>query len=414
MSTVTEDISAVSHSVEVQPALRAALLTGGVDRPYAYGLAMSLAARNVDMDVIGNAVIDSPEMHATPNLHFIHLWPGEAGKTGRFAKWVRILNHYVALLQYACSAQPRLFHILWNSKVQIFDRTLLMLYYKALGKKVTLTAHNVNQARRDGKDTTLNRLTLRIQYNLTDHIFVHTEKMKAELTADFNVSGQRITVIRHPVNDAFPDTELTPAEARSRLGIKQDQKVLLCFGRIKPYKGIEHLFAAFKQLVAYDESYRLIVAGEVQKGNEAYWNTLKESVTHELALKQIIPETQFIPDEAMELYLKASDALVLPYNEIFQSGVLFLGYSFGLPVIATDVGSFREEIVEGVTGYICKPSDPMSLAGAIRTYFAGDLYRDLDVHRQRIRDYAEINHSWSAVAELTRTVYAKLLRSNAS
>jgi glycosyltransferase involved in cell wall biosynthesis len=53
----------------------------------------------------------------------------------------------------------------------------------------------------------------------------------------------------------------------------------------------------------------------------------------------------------MEVYLKAADVMVLPYNEIFQSGVLFLGYSFGLPVIATDVGSFREEIVEGERGF---------------------------------------------------------------
>ncbi len=69
--------------------------------------------------------------------------------------------------------------------------------------------------------------------------------------------------------------------------------------------------------------------------------------------------------------------MVLPYKEIFQSGVLFLAYPFGLPVVATDVGSFREEIVEGSTGFLCKPGDPAELAKAVETYFASDLYKNL-------------------------------------
>ena len=91
----------------------------------------------------------------------------------------------------------------------------------------------------------------------------------------------------------------------------------------------------------------------------------------------------------MELYLKGADVLVLPYKEIFQSGVLFLAYSFGLPVVATDVGSFREEIVEGSTGFLCQPGDPAELAKAIETYFASDLFKNLKVRRQELKDYAE-------------------------
>jgi glycosyltransferase involved in cell wall biosynthesis len=168
------------------------------------------------------------------------------------------------------------------------------------------------------------------------------------------------------------------------------------------------LLAAFQQLVRNDESYRLIIAGEVQKGNEKYLEEVQRTVTRELDQEQIILKTQFVPDEEMEVYLKAADVLVLPYNEIFQSGVLFLGYSFGLPVIATDVGSFREEIVEGETGFLCRPCDPADLARTIAIYFASALYRNLGARRQEIKDYADIHHSWEAVAELTRSVYAEL------
>ena len=390
-------------------AIDAALLTGGVDRPYAYGLAMALLSKNVRLDVIGSDVVDSPEMHSSPNLRFYNLWPARRRKTTLLSKLTRILRHYVSLVRYAATAKPGVFHILWNSKVQVIDRTLLMLYYKVLGKSIVLTAHNVNQGRRDSNDSLFNRITLRIQYRLADHLFVHTQKMKEELIEQFGVSDRSVTVIRHPINNAFPDTALTPREAKRRLGIMGHEKTILFFGRIKPYKGVEHLLAACQRLMVNDANYRLIIAGEVQKGNEKYQEELRSAVNSELHRGQIILKVQFIPDEEMELYLKCADVLVLPYNEIFQSGVLFLAYSFGLPVIATDVGSFREEIVEGRTGYLCRPSDPVDLAETIKIYFASDLYRDLDARRQEIKDYAYVHHSWNAVAELTRHVYAELL-----
>ena len=80
---------------------------------------------------------------------------------------------------------------------------------------------------------------------------------------------------------------------------------------------------------------------------------------------RVIEKIEYVPDEATELYFKAADVLVLPYVRVFQSGVLFLGYSFGLPVIAADVGSLKEEIVEGKTGFVFKPQDSSDLARTI-------------------------------------------------
>jgi glycosyltransferase involved in cell wall biosynthesis len=406
---VAEGILPLRTGVTPPAQLDVALLTGGFDRPYAFGLAMALISKSVRLEVIGNDEVDSPEMHTSPNLRFLNLWPAQRRKATLAAKMSRILRHYARLVRYAAVAKPDVFHILWNSKVQFFDRTLLMLYYKVLGKKIALTVHNVNQGRRDSNDSPLNRVTLKIQYRLADHMFVHTKKMKHELVEEFGVCERTVTVIRHPINNAFPDTDLTPADAKRRLGVGDDEKAILFFGRIKPYKGLEHLLAAFQSLAASDAKYRLIIAGELQKGNENYLGEVQRAVTREVDRGRIILKIQFIPDEEMEVYLKAADVLVLPYNEIFQSGVLFLGYSFGLPIIATDVGSFREEIVEGSTGYLCRPADPTDLAKTIATYFASDLYRNLGTRRKEIKDYAYVHHSWDAVAELTRHVYAELL-----
>jgi glycosyltransferase involved in cell wall biosynthesis len=94
--------------------------------------------------------------------------------------------------------------------------------------------------------------------------------------------------------------------------------------------------------------------------------------------------------------------------------VLFLAYSFGLPVVATDVGSLREDMIEGNTGFLCKPGNPAKLAEAIERYFASDLFKNLEVRRRELKDYASANHSWDVVAELTSNTYAKMSGRNPS
>src|SRR5262249_40048035 len=159
-------------------------------------------------------------------------------------------------IRYASNAGPRIFHILWNNKFELFDRTLLILYYRLQGRKIVLTAHNVNAGKRDSNDSLINRLTLRIQYQLADHIFVHTEAMKRELVESFNIREGAITVIPLGINSSVPVTDLTPEQARRWLGIGKGEKTLLFYGRIGPYKGVEFLTAAFQRVMAGNPDYR--------------------------------------------------------------------------------------------------------------------------------------------------------------
>jgi D-inositol-3-phosphate glycosyltransferase len=341
------------------------LLTGGIDRPYAFGLAMALVSKGVRLDVIGSDGVDSPEMHSTPGLTFLNLQGGKRENVSRAKKASRVLAYYSRLVGYASSCRPKIFHILWNNKLQSFDRTCLTMYYKLKGKKLVFTAHNVNAGKRDGNDSLMNRLTLKIQYRLLDHIFVHTEKMKAELLQDFGVRPQAVTVIRHPVNSVFPDTDLTPAAAKKKLGLGESDKAILFYGAIRPYKGLEYLVDAFHLLVAKNPEYRLIIAAEPKKGAEEYLRDILERIERGGHREKVMQRLEFIPDKDTELYYKAADVLALPYKEIFQSGVLFVGYNFGLPVVATDVGSFRDDIPEGKTGFLCKPGDVVDLARVI-------------------------------------------------
>jgi len=389
------------------PPLEIALLTGGQDRHYAIGLAMALVERDVAIEVIGSDEIDGPELHGNPRAQFRNLHGGQqsAGLAQRIG---RILSFYARLFRYASTARPKIFHILWNNKLQVLDRTFVMLFYKLAGKKVVFTAHNVNAGRRDKKDTWLNRVTLKCQYKLLDHLFVHTEKMKSELVSEFGVSSAKITIIPYGINNAVPCTELTREEARQMLGLRNDEKTILFFGAIKQYKGLEYLVAAFQQIAARDD-YRLIIAGERKKGYEKYWQSIEETIESHPSRDKVLQKIEFIPDAETEIYFKAADVAVLPYTEIFQSGILFLAYSFGLPVISTDVGSFGEDILHGETGFVCKARDTKDLARTIEQYFESDLYRDLDYRRLEIRDYTVSRHSWAMVGAMTRDVYSELL-----
>jgi glycosyltransferase involved in cell wall biosynthesis len=386
-----------------------ALLTGGSDKPYVFGLATELISKGAEVDLIGSDELNCPEFHGVPGLNFLNLRGDQRSDASLTRKVLRVSQYYSSLIRYAATAKPKIFHILWNNKFQYLDRTLLMYYYKLLGKRVVLTVHNVNTRRRDCTDSPLNRFTLRVQYRLADHMFVHTEKMKRELIEDYDAQAARITVIPFGINNAVPNTELTPGEAKKRLGLRDDEKAILFFGRITPYKGLEYLVDAFKQILARRADYRLIIAGRPAIESAGYWANVQESIREEMQRGQVLVRADFIPDEETEVYFKAADVLVLPYRDIYQSGVLFLGHSFGLPVLAADVGSLSDEIVEGKTGYVFKSEDSIDLKRAIERYFSSQLYENLNGLRPEIRDNAILEHSWDVVGQVTMRVYTALV-----
>ena len=384
------------------------LLTGGGDRPYALGMASALADQGIAVDFIGSDELDAPELHTAPLVTFFNLRGDQREDAPLRHKVVRILAYYARLLKYVLRSEPPIFHILWNNKFELIDRTLLMLYYKVMGKHLVLTAHNVNARKRDARDSFLNRLSLRIQYTLSDHVFVHSKRLKTELVSDFCLREDKVSVIPFGINNTVPNTAFSAAEAKRQLGISEHDKTLLFFGNVAPYKGLEYLVAAFAKILKKESNYRLIIAGR-PKGGERYWQDIEQMITRLGIKERIVQKIEYVPDEQTELYFKAADVLILPYTRVFQSGVLFLGYAFGLPAIATDVGALRDDVIEGETGFLCRAGDPDDLADTIHAYFASDLYENLETRRNQIQHLANERNSWVKVAEILGAVYRKML-----
>jgi glycosyltransferase involved in cell wall biosynthesis len=387
-----------------------ALLTAGRDKSYALGLAASLIAKGIQFEFVGSNEVDGPFLHGNPAVGFLNLRGDQSEDASRTQKIIRVFTYYCRLIIYVAKTPPRILHILWNNKFEWFDRTALMLFYRMCGHKVVYTAHNVNAGDRDGNDSYINRLTLKTQYRLANHIFVHTEKMRGDLGRQFQVPAHKISVIPFGVNSTLADTDLDRTAARARLGLRSDDRVLLFFGNVAPYKGLEYLVEAIPRLPTASAFCRLLIAGHLK--GESYWQAIQKRISGLELGSCVSSRIEHIPDDEAETYFKAADALVLPYTYIFQSGVLFLAYNFGLPVLAADVGSLREYIVEGETGFVFRTQDSEDLARTIEQFFRSDLYKELSTRRKAIREFARERYSWSRVASITIDVYEKLLGRN--
>ena len=392
--------------------MKVALLTGGKDPHYARGLLRELAAKGVHVALIGHGELAGCEGAAHERVEVHDLIGNRNPADGLMAKAWRVLSYYGRLLAFAARTDTKLFHILWFRKFPLLERTLLNVYFKLLGAKLVFTAHNVDDQARDGRACTFsNRLSLTFLYRTVDHILVHTRSMKREVVEQFNVAEHKVTVIPFGANDIIPASSATRSAARQQLGLGSEEKVLLFFGNITPYKGIEDLLLALAVLVREDGRFTVVLAGSVKDGNcEAYWGKL-EGVIEELKLSKYVRKAiRYVPDGEVGLFFRASDVSVLPYRRVYQSGVLSLSYAQGLPVIATDVGSLKEDILEGETGLIFRAGDALDLADKVRAYFASDLFKDLETRRPKIREYGAAQFSWARNAELTCAVYEHVLQ----
>lgn len=386
--------------------LKISLLTGGQDIHYALGLLSGLVFKDIKVEFIGNNSMEQAEITKSKNVIYYNLRGDQSPNAPIEKKIIRVLKYYFKLIIYAARTDSKIFHILWLNKFTYFDRTVMNVYYKILGKKLIFTAHDINYRKLIGKDSLFNRLTLKFLYEIVDHILVHTEKMREELINDYKIKKEKISIIPFGVNEVIPNTNLTREEAKEKLNLEKDKNHILFFGNIAPYKGLDQLIKAMVHLKG--RSIKLIVAGRIKKDCQEYWNEIQKMINDFDLSGYIIKRIEYIPEEEAEIYFKSVDALVMPYRYIFQSGVIFTAYHFGLPVIATDVGSLKDDIIEGKTGIVCRANDSEDLAKKIKTYFESDLFKNLERKREEIIRYAKEKYSWEKAGGKTYEVYKKL------
>lgn len=171
-------------------------------------------------------------------------------------------------------------------------------------------------------------------------------------------------VVPHPLYDMFARGEMSREAARQRLGIAPEASVLLFFGFVRDYKGLDVLIEALPAVRKVFPDVLLVIAGEFWQDRRNY-----EQRIEALGLKDhILIVDRYIPNEEVEIYFKAADLVTLPYTTATQSGVLQLALGFGIPVVSTRVGGLSEAVEEGKGVILVDPRNSVALADAIISF----------------------------------------------
>lgn len=179
------------------------------------------------------------------------------------------------------------------------------------------------------------------------------------------VKNKPTKLVPHPLYDNFGE-RISKEEARKKLDIKEADKVILFFGFIRKYKGLDILLEAFRMVKEKSmiSNLKLLIAGEFYEDEKNY-----SSLLHDPKIKDsLILHTHFVSDSEVKYYLCAADCLIQPYRSATQSGVTPLAYYFEVPMIVTNVGGLPHMVPDKKAGLVAEPTS-QSLAQKITEFF---------------------------------------------
>lgn len=254
--------------------------------------------------------------------------------------------------------------------------------------KVLFLCHNVFPHERFPIDRMLTKGTL----NKGDCFIVQSKRDADDLLSIIPDAKYQQTV--HPTYNVFKMQNLTKADARGQLNIREDEKVLLFFGFIREYKGLRYLIKAMPEIVAVLSETKLLIVGDFggMENKNNYLRQIEEAGVQE----NIAIYDGYIPDREIEKFFAACDLVVCPYTDATQSGIVQIAYGFEKPVIATNVGGLPDVVIDGETGYLVKQKEYEALAKVVIHFFHEDKEYSF---RENIRKETD-RYDWDRMREV--------------
>jgi len=238
-------------------------------------------------------------------------------------------------------------------------------------------------------------------YRLVDRIHVMSSYARDRLAAEFGVPAEKLLltpmgnfedfVVQHPVDAG--------AACRSSLDVPQEARVILFFGLIRRYKGVDRLLAAFELLAKAEDLY-LVIAGSTAP---ELARELEATIERSEAKARIRFRPRFSSDPELAALLRMADVVVLPYEHIYQSSALLLAMSFGKAIIASDIPGLREYLDDGVEGVLCDTTKPAHLARDILALAREDTRRE--ALGAAARETSLESYAWEGIASQIETLY---------
>ena len=258
---------------------------------------------------------------------------------------------------------------------------------------VFITVHNVLPH----ENRFFDKVLCKIIYRLADKLVVHSQKMKQDLLDIFHIKPDKVSIIPHGICSDYKHT-ISNQQAKDKLGIKE-KTVLLFFGLVRRYKGLENLLKAFSQ-VHEKFDVALLIAGDFVEGKEKYETFIRDN---NLSSKTYI-HAGYIKDEDVPLFFSASDILVQPYLSFSgQSGVPPTAYYYSKPVIASKVGGLPEIVINNKTGLVID-SNTDELTNAL-SYLLNNPDK-IEEFGNNGKEFLENELSWNNIAHLMLNNYS--------
>jgi glycosyltransferase involved in cell wall biosynthesis len=249
----------------------------------------------------------------------------------------------------------------WHPFFAFCHFTISFFLRKRLKKKVVFITENIVSHEKNFFENVLTKIGL---FN-AKYFITLSQKVESELKKF--AKARSIYRSELPVYNHLKGDENQRDEIRRKFNFEDDEKVILFFGYVRKYKGLDLLIQSLKILQQSDTSrkYKLLIAGEFYENRENYLSLIENL---DLTDKVIIYDS-YIPNERVKEFFVASDLVVLPYRGATQSGILNLAYGFGKPVVVTNVGGLSEFVIAEKTGIIANEPTPESLSQAIVQFF---------------------------------------------
>jgi glycosyltransferase involved in cell wall biosynthesis len=322
-----------------------------------------------------------------------------ANAISRFLKNLGILADYVwnwlALWRMVLRTRPRILHF-QATMVPSLD-TFVIPLFRLAGVKLVLTVHNLLPHDRGQRDPAVyERL-----YRRFDHLIVHSHENRESLRHFLKESPEPdISDFVHPAF-RFLQQPINKQQVRQHLKLPLDAEIVLFFGMIRPYKGLDLLIKAFARISRNRERALLAIVGNCED-----FAPYQASIDALGLSKKIVKKIDYIAEEEAALWLAASDIVALAHREIFQSGVASAALGAGRPMVAPRLGGLPEVVRDGQNGRLFTPGNCDELAAAIDELFSSP--DTLDRMAAKSAEMAAGEFSWKKSAEEHLRVYGQL------
>lgn len=393
---------------------------------YAYQLCTALSNLGTEITLITSKdyeLFDFPHNFRVDNRLF--LWKlhdpqpikefptNPLGKLWKKIKWtyrrgvraIRLLRMWVRLTNHLINIKPDLVQF---GKINFPFEAFFLRRMQQRGLILTQINHEFERRENEGNFSRwIDKLYNSIFGNFSA-IFFHAKENLHRFSKNFNVPEEITHIIPHG-NQGFlrilSGRINPPIKLRERYHLRNDEIIVLFFGILTPSKGLTDLIEAFPH-VSKNSPAKLLVVGYPSKYVNV--NEIRNQISRLNITEKTILDPRYIPLEEIGPLIELANIVVLPYRSSTQSGVLQIAYTFGRPVIATDVGGLPEVVEDGQTGFLVPPRSPAILAEKILALVNNpSLASRMGNYAQHI---SETRFSWDPISRKILNVYKKILR----